>query len=75
MGLHLLSNAERSVGIFHISNAQSWDTCRGEHVLTMQHLDLLLEGHAANNLVDLLFVTQQLGGIRLGHDGEMSDEQ
>ena len=63
--LHLFANAERSVGIFYIGDSQSGDTCRGEHVLAMQHVDFLLERHATDDLIDLCLVLQQLCGVAL----------
>ena len=63
---HLLADAEGAVGIFHIGNPQTGYAGRREHVLTVQHADLLFECHAADDVVDLLLMVEQLGGILLG---------
>ena len=65
MWLHLLSDAKRTVGIFHIGDAESWDASRGEHVLTMEHVDLFLECHALDDGFNLGFVLQQTTWICL----------
>ena len=65
MWLHLLSDTKRAVSIFHISDGESWDTSRGEHVLTMEHVDLFLECHALDDGFNLGFVLQQTTWIRL----------
>ena len=51
--LHLLTDTERSVRIFYICNVQTGDTLRGEHVLAMQHGDLLFETHVLDNGINL----------------------
>ena len=69
VGLHLLTDAERSVGILHVGDTQPSDARRREHVLAVQHLDLLLKRHAADNAVNLFLVVQQLSRIHLSLNG------
>ena len=70
VGLHLLTDTEGAVGIFHISDVQTGDASRREHVLAVQHVDLFLEGHALDDMVNRDLVFKQLGGIllRLGRE-------
>ena len=57
--LHLLAYSKRSVCILDVGNAQPWDTRRREHVLAVQHLDLLLERHLSDDAVDGVFPLHQ----------------
>ena len=65
VGFHFFADTKGTVSIFHIGDAESRDACRGEHVLSMQHLDLLFECHLLDDVVNLCLMSEQFAGIRL----------
>ena len=65
MGLHLLADAERTVGILHIGNAQPLDARRREHVLTVKHSHLLFQRHPTDDAVNLRLMAEQFRGVGL----------
>ena len=66
VGLHLLTDAEGTISIFHIRNPQPGDTFRREHVLAMEHGDLLFKGHVLNDGVNLILMSQKAALCQCG---------
>ena len=59
VGHALFADAEGAVGIVHVGDAEALDTGGGHVRLAVKHVDLLLQGHLGNDLVDLLVIDRQ----------------
>ena len=55
-----LADAERTVGIVHVGDTETFHAGRRHVGLRVQHVDLLFQGHLGDDLVDLLVIDGEL---------------